>query len=59
MEEGKSVFKILTSKPIGKRPRGRPRGRWEGNIRMDLKEVGINPKIGLIWLMVGIIGEPL
>ena len=29
--------KILTGKPTGKRPLGRPRGRWEDNIRMDLK----------------------
>ena len=38
MEEGKSVFKILTSKPTGKRPLGRPRRRWEENIRMELKK---------------------
>ena len=37
-----SAFKILTSKPIGKRPSGRPRRRWEDNIRMDLEEIGIN-----------------
>ena len=37
MEEGRSDFKILTGKPKGKRPLGRPRGRWEHNIRMDLK----------------------
>ena len=42
MEEGRSVFKILTSTPTGKRPLGRPRHRWEDNIRMDLKEIGIN-----------------
>ena len=42
MEEGRSVFKILTGKPTGKRPLGRPRRRWEDNIRMDLKEIGIN-----------------
>ena len=36
MEEGRSAFKILTGKPIGKRPLGRPRRRWEDNIRMDL-----------------------
>ena len=42
MEEGKSAFKILTGKPTGKRPLGRPRHRWEDNIRMDLKEIGIN-----------------
>ena len=37
MEEGRSAFKILTSKPTGNRPLGRPRHRWEDNIRMDLK----------------------
>ena len=42
MEEGRSVFKILTGKPTGKRPVGRPRRRWEDNIRMDLEEIGIN-----------------
>ena len=41
MEEGRSAFKILTGKPIGKRPLGRPRRRWEDNIRMDLEEIGI------------------
>ena len=41
MEEGRSAFKILTGKPTGKRPLGRPRHRWEDNIRMDLEEIGI------------------
>ena len=56
-----SAFKILTCKPTGKRPLGRPRLRWEDNIRMDLEEirVGINAGIGLIQLRVGIIGKPL
>ena len=40
MEEGRSTFKILTGKPTGKRPLGRPRRRWEDNIRMDLEEIG-------------------
>ena len=40
MEEGRSFFKILTSKPTGKRTFGRR--RWEDNIRMDLEEIGIN-----------------
>ena len=44
MEEGRSVFKILTGKPIGKRPLGRSRHRWADNIRMDLKEIGINKR---------------
>ena len=42
MEEGRSAFKILTDKPTGKRPLGRPRRRWEDNIRIDLAEIGIN-----------------
>ena len=44
MEEGRSAFKILAGKPTGKRPLGRPRRRWEDNIRMDLKEIGINAR---------------
>ena len=35
-------FKILTGKPTGKRPLGRPRHSWEDNIRTDLKEIGGN-----------------
>ena len=42
MEEGRSALKILTGKPTGKRPLGRPRRRWDDNIRMDLEEIGIN-----------------
>ena len=42
MEEGMSAFKILTVKPTGKRLFGRPRRRWEDNIRMDLEKIGIN-----------------
>ena len=42
MEEGRSAFKILTGEPTGKRTLGRPRRRWEDNIRMDLEEIGIN-----------------
>ena len=42
MEEDRSAFKVLTGKPSGKRPLGRPRRRWEDNIRVDLEEIGIN-----------------
>ena len=42
MEEGRSAFKILTSKHSGKRPLGRPWRRWEDNIKMDLEEIGIS-----------------
>jgi hypothetical protein len=41
MEEGRSAFKILTGKSTGKRHLGRRRRRWEGNIRMNLKEIAI------------------
>ena len=42
MEESRSDFKILTAIPTEKRPLGRPRSRWEDNIRMDLEEISIN-----------------
>ena len=38
MEEDSSAFEILTGIPAGKNTLGRPRPRWEDNIRMDLKE---------------------
>ena len=44
MQEGSSAFKILTGKPTENIPLGRPRRRWEDNIRMDLKELGINTR---------------
>ena len=37
MEEGRSAFKFLTGTPTGKRPLGKPRRKWEDDIRMDLK----------------------
>ena len=40
MEKGRGVHKVLVGKPEGKRPLGRPRHRWEDNIKMDLEEVG-------------------
>ena len=40
MEEGRGVHKVLVGKPEGQRPLGRPRLRWEDNIKMDLEEVG-------------------
>ena len=44
MQEDRSDFKMLTGTPTGKRPLGRPKHRWEDNIRMDLKEIGINTR---------------
>ena len=50
MEEDKSVFTIWIGKPTRRIPLGRPTCRWENNIRMGLKEVGVNTRnwIGLI-----------
>ena len=40
MGEGRGVYRVLVVKSEGKRPLGRPRRRWEDNIKMDLQEVG-------------------
>jgi hypothetical protein len=40
MGEGKVVYRVLVGKPEGRRPLGRPRRRWEDNVRMNLQEVG-------------------
>jgi len=34
------VYRVLVGKPVGRRPLGRPRRRWDDNIRMDLREMG-------------------
>jgi hypothetical protein len=39
MGEARGVYRVLVGKPEEKRPLGRPRRRWEGNIKMDLQEV--------------------
>jgi len=38
MAERRGVYRVLVGKPEGKRPHGRPRCRWEDNIKMDLQE---------------------
>ena len=40
MREDRGVQRVLVGKPEGRRPLGRPRRRWEDNIKMDLQEVG-------------------
>jgi len=40
MGEGRGVHRVLVEKPEGKRPLGRPRRRWEDNIKMGIREVG-------------------
>jgi hypothetical protein len=40
--EGRGAYKVLVGRPEGKRSLGRPRRRWEDNIKMDLGEIGID-----------------
>jgi hypothetical protein len=49
MGEKRNACRILVGKPEGKRPLGRPRRRWEDNIRMDLREIGWG---GMDWIHV-------
>jgi hypothetical protein len=42
MGEGRGVYRVLVGRPEGKRLSGRPRRKWEDNIKMDLREIGIN-----------------
>ena len=37
---GRGVYRVLVGKPEGKRPLGRPRRRWEDNIKLDFQELG-------------------
>ena len=52
MGEGRGAHRVLVGKPEGKRPLGRPRRRWEDNIKMDLQEVGV-VGTGWSWLRIG------
>jgi hypothetical protein len=49
MGEGRNVYKVLVGRPEGKRPLGRPRRRWEDNIEMDFREIGID---GANWIQL-------
>jgi hypothetical protein len=49
MGEGRGVYRVLVGKPEGKSPLGRPRSRWDDNIKMDLREIGID---GADWIQL-------
>jgi len=53
MGKGRGVYRVLVGKPEGKRPLGRPRRRWEDNIKMDHQEVGCGVWTGSSWLRIG------
>jgi hypothetical protein len=50
--EGRGVYRVLVGRPKGKRPLGRPRCRWEDNIKLDLRK-GSMKQIGFSWLRIG------
>jgi len=52
MEEIGCATGFLWVKPEGKRPLGKPKLRWEDNIKMDLRKVGLRERIGSIWLRI-------
>ena len=56
MWEWIDVYRVLVGKPDGKRPLGRPKHRWEGNIKMDLQEVEWEVWTGLSRLRIRTVG---
>ena len=53
MGQGRGVYRVLVGKPEGKRPLGRPRRRWEDDIKMYLQEVGCGVWSASSWLRIG------
>jgi hypothetical protein len=49
MGEGRDVYRVLVGRPEGKRPLGRPRRKWEDNIKMNLRKIGID---GVNWIQL-------
>jgi hypothetical protein len=49
MWEGRGVYRVLVGRSESKRPLGRPRLRWEDNIKMDFREIGID---GANWVQL-------
>jgi hypothetical protein len=53
MGEGRGVYRVSFGRPEGKRPLGRPRRRWEDNIKLDLGRQGPMGRTGFSWLRIG------
>jgi hypothetical protein len=47
--EGRSFYRVLAGRPEGKRPLGKRRHMWEDNIKLDLREIGID---GVNWIQL-------
>jgi hypothetical protein len=56
MGEKRNAFSVLVGKPEGKRPLGRPRCRWKDNIKVYLRNIKLEVRIGFIWLRIGTSG---
>jgi len=54
MGESRGVYTCFVGKPEGKRPFGRPRHRWQDNIKMHLQE--LEAWIGSVWFRIGTVG---
>ena len=59
MGEKRGIYRVLVGKPEGKRPLGRPRSRWDDNIKMDLQKIVCGVWTGSIWLRIGTGGGQL
>jgi hypothetical protein len=53
MGERRTAYRILVGRPDGRSPIGKPRSRWDYNIKTDLQKLGWRAWTGLIWLRVG------
>jgi hypothetical protein len=53
MGKGRGVYTVLIGRSGCKRPLGRPRHRWEGNIKLDFREIGIDGANWISWLGIG------
>jgi hypothetical protein len=53
MGEGRGVYRVLVGRPEGKRPLGRPRRRWEDNIKLDFWRQESMGRTGFGWLRIG------
>jgi hypothetical protein len=53
MGDRRGVYRDMVGKPEGKRPLGRPRHRWEDNIKMDFRKWDVGVWTGFSWLRIG------
>jgi hypothetical protein len=53
MGEGRGIYRVLFGRLEGKRPLGRSRYRWEDNIKLDLRDIGIDGANCIRWLRIG------